>query len=48
MYTEKALTLSTTVRHIQHILVSDYHCALEEEEVDRKKRGDGIKTVPVN
>lgn len=48
MSTEKSLTLSKTVRYIQHILVSDYHCGLEEEEVDRKKRRDGIKTVPVN
>lgn len=38
MSTEKALTLSTTVRHIQHILLSDYECALEEKEVDRKKK----------
>lgn len=38
MSTEKALTLSTMVRYIQHILVSDYHCALEEKEVDRKKK----------
>lgn len=36
--TEKALTLSSTVRHIHHIPVSNYHCAVEEEEVDKKKK----------
>lgn len=45
---EELLTLSPAARRIQHILVSDQHCALEGE-VDRdKKRRDGIKTVPVN
>lgn len=34
---EKPLTLSPAVRRIQHILVSDQHCALEGE-VDRGKK----------
>lgn len=46
MSTEKALNLSTTGKHIQHILVSAWMCFGRRSW--QKKKRDGIKTVPVN